>query len=189
MKIRSFLAFDIPGDVKKNLSKIVDDFKLKERAIKWTKIENLHVTMKFFGYIEEEFLINEIVPRIESVTKGFGTSVLQSAGIGVFPNWKYPRVIWAGFTGDTEKVIHLQRIIESALDDFDIHKDKRDFRLHLTLGRAGGRIKNSPLVSVIEKLGPIYFGEVVVDKLVLYKSLLTKKGPIYTPMRGFSLVG
>lgn len=188
MSIRAFLAFDIPKDVKEKLGRLIADFSEKEKLIKWTKLENLHVTLKFFGEVEEDLLLNKIAPRIETVTRGYGSSKLEAMGIGVFPNWKYPRVVWAGFTGDTSKVINLQKMIESSLSEFDLHEDKRDFRLHLTIGRAKGVLKHSPLVGLVEKLGPVQFGKVEVDKLVLYKSVLTKGGPVYTSLKEFRLM-
>lgn len=187
MKIRSFLAFDIPDEVRKNLAKVIADFREKERAVKWANPENMHVTLKFFGSVEEDLLLGEISNRIESVVRGHGPPVLRCEGIGVFPNWKYPRVFWAGFSGETEKTVNLQKAIESTLSPLKLREDRREFRLHLTIGRAKGALKKSPLIDLVEKLGPVGFGEVRVDKLVLYKSVLTKAGPVYTPLKEFSL--
>lgn len=189
MKIRSFLAFDIPDEVRGKLSNLVADFREKEKRIKWVDVENLHVTMKFFGDIEEEFLFGEISSQIEAVTAKNKAINLYCQGIGVFPNWKYPSVVWAGFSGDSESIIKLQSGIENALLDSDVHKDERMFRLHLTLGRVKGRIKNSPIVDLVEKLGPVKFGEVPVKRLLLYKSVLTKAGPVYTQIGEFRLQG
>lgn len=187
MKIRAFLAFDIPEDVKKRLSNIIADFQGKEKGVRWVSQDRMHVTLKFFGGVEEDLLLGDISARVESAVSGYGASKLTCQGIGVFPNWKYPRVFWAGFAGETEKVMNLQKGIEVALSSFDLHEDERGFRVHLTLGRVRGRLKNSPITDLAEKLGPVEFGTVVVDKLILYKSVLTKNGPVYTPLKEFKL--
>lgn len=187
LKVRAFLAFDIPDGVRVKLAAMINDFSEKERGVKWVNPENMHVTMKFFGEIEEDLLLGDISSAIVSAVKGFGASQLLCKGIGVFPNWKYPRVFWAGFTGDIEKVIGLQKQIEDALSPFDIQKDKRGFRLHLTLGRAKGTLRKSPLTTLVEKLGPVVFGTVAVERLIMYKSELRKSGAIYTELKGFEM--
>lgn len=188
MKVRSFLAFTIPDDVRKKLGRMIEDFKGREKNVKWVAPDKMHVTMKFFGSVEEELLLGNISDGIGTAVSGRGGARLVCQGIGVFPNWKYPRVIWAGFMGETEKVINLQAAVEKALSGFDLHDDQRKFRLHLTLGRTDGKLKNTLLTNFVENLGPVTFGEVHVDKLILFKSMLTKTGPIYTSLKEFSLV-
>jgi len=187
LKLRSFLAFDIPKEVKAKLKNLIADFSAKEERVKWVNPENMHVTLKFFGDVEEDLLIGDISKSIESSIKGHGSFKLSCQGIGVFPNWKYPRVIWAGLVGETVKVIDLQASIESGLEKFDIKKDNREFRVHLTLGRAKTVLKKSPIVELAQSLGPYDFGKVEISELVLYKSQLTKSGPIYTSLKKFRL--
>ena len=185
--IRAFLAFDIPGKVKTPITRLIADFTAKEKGVRWMDPEKMHVTMRFFGSVDEDLLMGDISGAIKSAVSGFKPAKLLCQGIGVFPDWKYPRVIWAGFSGETERVLDLHTALSNALAGFDLHEDKRRFRLHLTIGRAKARLKKSPLIDLVEKLGPVKFGEVLVDRLVLYKSLLTKNGPIYTPLREFVL--
>lgn len=187
MKIRSFLAFDIPVDVRAKLEKVIKGLAEKESRVRWTRPENMHVTIKFFGSVEEELLLGPVSEVIQAAVRTNPTALLECRGIGVFPNWKYPRVIWAGFAGETKKVIDIQKGVEAALNGFDLHHDNREFKLHLTLGRVKGILKNSPIVGLLGKLGTIPFGEVAVKKLVLYKSVLTKEEAVYTPLRIFNL--
>lgn len=186
MEIRSFLAFEISPNVKKSLARLISDFAKKERGVKWLSAENLHVTMKFFGNIDESLLLSDVSKRIEDVVSNEAPITLDCAGLGVFPNWKYPRVVWAGFIGDSEPVIALHKELEKALEGFDIKKDERAFRLHLTIGRARDDLKSSSnLMHLINELGPINFGAVKIDHLALYKSVLTSKGSIYTELKRF----
>lgn len=186
--VRAFLAFDIPPKVKQTLGKLIDDFSKKETGVKWTNPENMHVTMKFFGDIEESLLLGDISGSIKSVTNKTKESVLGCSGVGVFPNWKYPKIIWAGFSGDVEPVLQLQTNLETALKDYDIKKDERAFRLHLTIGRAKDIKSTGTLMNIVNNLGPIDFGKVTIDHLTLYKSLLTKDGPVYTSLKRFDFI-
>ncbi|PIR16513.1 MAG: RNA 2',3'-cyclic phosphodiesterase [Deltaproteobacteria bacterium CG11_big_fil_rev_8_21_14_0_20_49_13] len=186
-KIRSFLAFDIPPEVKQKLSRLISDFSKKEKGVKWLNASLLHVTMKFFGDVEEELLMGDIVDSIGSVTSSCAPVSLDCQGLGVFPNWKYPNVIWAGFLGDVELVLSMQAELEKALAKYPIKKDDRAFRLHLTIGRAKELKSTSLLMKQINELGPISFGKVVIDHLTLYKSVLTKEGSVYTALKKFDL--
>lgn len=185
MKIRAFLAFDIPQKVKKTLGLLMMDFAKKETGVKWIAAENLHVTMKFFGDVDESLLLKDISHAITSVTHAIRPMSLRCQGLGVFPNWRYPHVVWAGFTGDVEPVLQLQQTLEHKLVEFPIKKDERAFRLHLTIGREKQMKGSGPLMGLISELGPIDFGEVIIDHLTLYKSVLTKEGSVYTALKAF----
>lgn len=185
MKIRSFLAFDIPPAVQGKLGLLIADFAKKEKGVKWIQPENLHVTMKFFGDVDEELLLGEISSAIEQVTQKAKPITLDCQGLGVFPNWRYPRVIWAGFIGDSEPVLELYKNLEDALSGFELKKDARAFRLHLTIGRAKELKSSGLLMNLINELGPINFGSVTICHLTLYKSVLTREGSVYTALKRF----
>jgi len=187
MKVRSFLAFDITDSMRKDLASIVEMLSTKVQGVKWVRPELMHCTVKFFGDVEEELLRGKITQTIEEELKNQASFKLKGAGIGVFPNWRYPRVIWAGLIGDTEAAMSLYTRLDAVLEQFNLKKDNRKtFRLHLTLGRAKSKLKDiGPLVAFVEKQVDHAFGDLTVDRLTLYKSVLTKEGPIYTPLHEF----
>ena len=190
MSIRSFLAFDITDEVKNEMASIIKLLEPKAKGVKWINPELMHCTMKFFGYVEEKLLSGNISAVIEEAVKNQAPFNLKGIGVGVFPNWRYPRVIWAGLVGDVEAAISLHEKLEAVLRPFDFKKDERQFRMHLTLGRAKSPLKNcGALVALVEKLADKEFGEFTVDHLTLYKSVLTREGPIYTALREFKLGG
>ncbi len=187
MKLRSFLAFDIPDSMRAELAKLIELLASKARDVKWVRPENIHCTIKFFGDVDEELLAGDIATIIAREVRHQAPLSLHGVGLGVFPNWRYPRVIWAGLTGDTESAIGLHHRLDSALTRFNIEPDSREqFRMHLTLGRVRTRMKNpDAIVTFVEKQVDRAFGDVTVDRLTLYKSVLTKEGSIYTPVRTF----
>lgn len=184
-KVRSFLAFDIPPNVKKTLGRLIADFSKKETGVRWIEAENLHVTMKFFGDVDEDLLLGDISKAIQGVTDGLKPVTLSCSGVGVFPNWRYPRIIWAGFLGDVDPVLAMHDRLETALSGFSLKRDERAFRLHLTIGRAKELKSTGLLMQLINDLGPIEFGRVVIDRFTLYKSVLTRKGSVYTALKVF----
>jgi len=190
MKIRSFLAFDISDEMKKGLVSIISLLSSKVKGVKWIRPELMHCTVRFFGDVEEELLLGKLSNVIGQEVRHQSPISLVGRGVGVFPNWRYPKVLWAGLHGDTESVISLHAKLEEAFEDFGFKEDKRVLRLHLTLGRAKSKFKGGKtLMKVVEKLGEKEFGKIVVDSLTLYKSVLAKEGPIYTVLKRFPLGG
>ena len=52
--MRLFLAIDIPENLKEEVAKFQEQFKIK--GIKLVEKENLHITVKFLGEVDEEKL-------------------------------------------------------------------------------------------------------------------------------------
>ncbi|OGQ23618.1 MAG: 2'-5' RNA ligase [Deltaproteobacteria bacterium RIFCSPLOWO2_02_FULL_44_10] len=187
MKIRFFLAFSIPADIQLKLNTLIQLMAEKAPGIKWVDPKLIHGTIKFFGDVEEGFLLDQISSVIERNLRGMEHIHLQVVGLSVFPNWRYPKVIWAGLSGDTERAANLHYHFEEILLPLGVPKDERTFRLHLTLGRVNGApLKNAKtLTSFLEKQVGHEFGTLTVDRLTLYKSVLTKNGPQYTSLKEF----
>jgi 2'-5' RNA ligase len=190
MIIRSFLAFDIPPKLKAELASAIDLLSPKIKGIKWVEPSRMHCTIRFFGYVEEELLIGKLSEVIESEVRHQAPIHLEGHGLGIFPNWRYPRVIWAGLIGETDSMISLHAKLEEAFLQFGFKKDPRALRLHLTLGRAKSALKDKEsLVGMVEKMAEHEFSSFDINELVLYKSELTREGPIYTALRRFPLGG
>ena len=62
-------------------------------------------------------LLGKLSDTIEREVRHQSPIHLVGRGIGVFPNWRYPKVLWAGLTGDTESVISLHAKLEEAFQN------------------------------------------------------------------------
>lgn len=186
-KIRAFLAMTIPQTVKKKLGALIHDCQQKAPEVEWIPPEKLHVTLFFFGNVSEVDLMEKMAPAMQKALSSEPPLDLDCGGIGVFPNWKYPRVIWAGITGDTDRLILLHDHLRHVLAPFGVKGDKRQFRPHLTIGRASIIRKDAQVVQLVERLGPIPFGKIPVKNLTLFRSELTNGGAIYTPLKDLPL--
>ena len=60
MKIRSFLAFDIPDELKDELASVIELLQPKVKGIKWVAPEKMHCTIRFFGNVEEDLLMGRL---------------------------------------------------------------------------------------------------------------------------------
>lgn len=190
MKHRSFLAFDITDEMRAQFAQLIALLAPKGRGVRWVKPERMHCTLRFFGDVEEELLLGPLSEVIEREVRHQAPIRLRGQGVGVFPNWRYPRVFWAGLVGEAEAVVSLQARLEEAFGPFGFPRDPRAFRLHLTLGRTKSPLKGcQPLMQVVEKLADRAFGELEISALTLYKSVLAKEGPTYTALRRFPFGG
>ncbi|HRT71571.1 MAG TPA: RNA 2',3'-cyclic phosphodiesterase, partial [Syntrophales bacterium] len=133
-RVRSFLAIDLPEEVKAGLGRISESLKRRVGGVRWTKPEGIHLTLKFFGDIsgEEIARISMVAGSAAGVTAPFQLTV---EGLGVFPGLKRPRVLWVGVGGRLDILARLQGGIESALEAQGFKKEGRGFKPHLTLGR------------------------------------------------------
>lgn len=180
--IRSFIAVEIPEQVRSDITRMVNKFARQDFSVKWVKHENLHITLLFLGDIDNEFLRNSIktLADIALKEKSFEMSLKK---LGAFPNTHSPRVIWIGAeTGKTE-LVSLQEKIETAFTGIGYKPEPKKFHSHLTIGRVRERI------SIADKIFATEYESLVfkIESLVLYKSTLTPLGPIYEKIKEFSL--
>jgi 2'-5' RNA ligase len=66
--MRVFLAMELPGAIKEYLLTITKTMSQRIPGVKWVKAEGLHVTLKFFGEIEEK-KVEEIGEQLQGINK------------------------------------------------------------------------------------------------------------------------
>lgn len=183
-EIRAFLAIDLDDDLKPKINKIIRQFKQINTKIKYVELENLHLTLKFFGDIDTNGL-NLLENAISNVLNEFKPFKINIAGCGAFPNNNHIKVIWVGIEDDTIlKDLHDRLDKEFARIGFD--KDKK-FSTHLTVGRMKSAKNKNQVKSIIEEFENVEIGEMEVSQISLKKSTLTPKGPIYQDIKVFEL--
>jgi 2'-5' RNA ligase len=114
-KIRAFIAIDVPEPVLRSIATTQDTLRGSGLKIRWVRKEGIHLTLKFLGDIDRDD-VEKIRVAMVQAANGFSPFTLRGEGIGVFPDLKRPRVVWAGVSGDVEVVLALQRDLESQLD-------------------------------------------------------------------------
>ena len=99
--------------------------------------------------------------------------------MGFFPSANEPRVLWVGMQ-EQQKLYDLQREIDL------LFTPKRSFKPHLTIARCKHVTENDrlELIDQIERLEvkPL---QIRVTHFKLYKSTLTRLGPIYESLETF----
>ncbi|MFZ2444939.1 MAG: RNA 2',3'-cyclic phosphodiesterase [Syntrophobacteraceae bacterium] len=179
--IRSFIAVELPGTVRRMLEELSGELRKSDAAVGWVKPDGIHLTLKFLGNVAPE-VIERIKPVLAEVASRALPFRIQAAGCGAFPTIKQPRVIWAGVRGESEPLVRLQKEVETAMVPFGFEPENRPFRPHLTLGRVRGRQRLHALQQILLARREFTAEPFDVTELVLYKSELRPDGARYTPL-------
>lgn len=107
--------------------------KLSDDNIKWTSIDNIHITLAFLGNTPEE-KIGSIDELLKVKCSEFKKFEVLMRGTGVFKSFSDPRIIWAGFE-KSEELTKLANSIQEGLRGIGIELEERPFNPHLTLAR------------------------------------------------------
>ncbi len=186
--LRTFLAIELPESILKRIGEVQRDLKSSRADVRWASPENIHLTLKFFGNIEESE-IDSIVKSIEEPVRTTSPIFITVRGMGAFPGLKNPRVIWVGLHDERKVLVSLQKRLEGELEKIGFPPEGRPFRPHLTLGRTRSNRGKDELVKGMERYREEEFGNFQVEKVVLFKSDLKPEGPIYTALREVKLGG
>ena len=170
--VRTFIAVELPDEIRAKICGIQPSFGLKSGLV---ARDNIHVTLKFLGEIQDAK-----VEKIKKALDGIKVAPFQAhvKGIGVFPDMKYIRVIWAGIAEGAEQFVGLSSAVESALVPLGFAKEKK-FTPHATIARVKGVADKNALIARIKELADAEFGTFTVGEVKLKKSTLTPKGAIY----------
>jgi 2'-5' RNA ligase len=187
MGIRSFLAFELPPEIQEQIGEISRELRKSRLPARWVREENIHLTIVFLGSIDEN-VVEDLKERVGSAVKGFTGFNARLNGVGVFPNRRKPRVLWAGLDGDIKGLSRLRDELQDALKVFGLREEKRPFRAHLTLGRFKDRLDDDDKLEwILDRYHGITSELCSLDELVLFKSDLKPGGPVYTKMASWPL--
>lgn len=141
--------------------------------------ENLHITLKFLGSINEDQLLStkSLLEELASKYHGFE---LQCRGIGIFKN-----SIWVGIEPD-DYLATLVDELNDSLAVLGIDGLQKPYVPHVTLARFGREAKIK-LSTLQEKFADKEWGKIRVEKVYLYKSDTLPEGARYTILKGFAL--
>lgn len=176
--MRSFVAIELPVSIQSVLSDIQRDFKKSGADIRWVRPENVHLTLKFLGTIEES-MVRNITNVLQKASGDYSTFTLTLSGAGAFPNARAPRVVWVG-TEENDMLFDLQRDIEEGLASLGFERERRKFAAHLTLGRFKSARGKHALMKTLETYREREMGTLEVGSISLMKSDLGPAGAKYT---------
>ena len=178
-KTRSFICFEMPSDVLKEIASIQEQLNKKLKFIgKTTELENIHLTLKFLGEINQETL-EKTKKALSSIN--FSKSEAKLGRIEFFTYKKQPKIIWIKIISQISK---LQKQIDSSL--IDLFPKEERFMAHVTIARIK-YIEN--INSAIEYIKHIKIRNLnfEISEFILKKSTLEPLQPEYKTIETYKL--
>ncbi len=182
---RVFLA--IPAGEAPGLQEHYYDIRssLAGEKIKWVHRQNLHLTLHFFGDLEEEAIVraDRLFRQHLSDLPSFG---LLFRGVGVFPSERKPRVLWFGIDA-SPGLERLAGEVEDVLLEGDLPLPDKPFSPHLTIGRIKWIDHKDTLTDLLDRYRDKMIARLPVKEIHLLESILRPEGPVYRTLYRYML--
>ncbi|PIP20527.1 MAG: RNA 2',3'-cyclic phosphodiesterase [Candidatus Omnitrophica bacterium CG23_combo_of_CG06-09_8_20_14_all_40_11] len=186
--MRTFIAIELPKEIKDSLSRLQEQLKATHADVKWVAPENIHLTLKFLGEIDDKKL-EKIVKIIFDTAREKSKFQLRISSLGAFPKIDFPRIIWVGVDIGDKETRGIAEELEQNLAKIGIPKEDRPFSSHITIGRIRSSLNRERLVQDLKNKAEL--GGQNLDfyatSITLFKSTLTPKGPIYEILKETNL--
>jgi 2'-5' RNA ligase len=132
--MRLFIAINVPTTVRDAIFADSAPLRAAADAIKWVAAPSLHLTVKFIGEWDES-AVDDVRAAIARAVARHAPFEVETTAVGAFPNFRRPRVVWVGMTGEA-KLRALAGDVDRLCVPLGISAETRPFQPHLTLGRA-----------------------------------------------------
>ena len=177
--MRLFLAINIDPEVRRAVVEAAAPLRALAPKLGWVREPNVHLTLKFLGE-HSETVAGEVAAAMQRVAERHRAVDVELGGVGAFPNFRRPRVVWMGVS-PAPKLELLHHDVECAAKELGFSLDGRPFRPHLTLARVKPRAAAAPTLRALEGAAKRidYTQEIVINSVDLMQSELGPGGSRY----------
>lgn len=180
-RIRTFIAVEIPVSIRRRIEELQESLAPAAEDVKWVEPENIHLTLKFLGEVDERDVYT-VCKSVEAAVAGTTPFEITVAGVGAFPNANRPRVIWAGVRQGSQEITAIHDAIDESLEGQGYPREDRSYTPHFTIGRIRRTVPNPRLQNALDQQANWEAGSCPVHEVLIMASQLGPKGPQYTVM-------
>ena len=182
---RLFTAIKI--DAESKLAEVYEGLKTKlsHEKINWVDLQNLHITLKFFGETPED-KIDDICAMLSKCAQAHQPFELLLQNTGIFGSSYKPRVIWFGM----QNIQALEMLANDVLlgaETLGWERDRQNFRPHLTVARIKYLNDKRYFQQVIDSSKNVSLQKIAASSFSLIESRLRPQGPEYHVLKEFEL--
>lgn len=178
---RIFIAVEMSAQLQEDVAALQEKMRASGARLRWVKPHNMHFTLRFLGDIPAAQVARAAIATRQAAG-GVAPFEVVVAGLGAFPTFDRPQVVWLGTKAGGEALEGLAAALDAQLLRAGFAPEGRPFRAHLTLGRAKDDRQWGDLVRSLQHYRDVEIGRQVVDALVIMESRLTPDGPVYSPV-------
>ena len=177
--VRLFLAVNLPAEVRHAIADAAAPLRAAAPNLAWVSQEKVHLTVKFLGE-QPEPMAEQVAAAMRDVATRNRVIDVEIGGVGAFPNFRRPRVVWIGVTPEP-KLELLHHDVESTCESLGLPIDGKPFRPHLTLARVRPRANDPQTLRELARAARAvsYVEEVVITSIDLMESKQTASGSTY----------
>ena len=179
--MRLFTALDLPLEIVLKLEQLLTALR-PAAQIKWSPLENLHITTKFIGEWPEAHL-DQVDAALEGL-RHVPPIDIELRELGWFPHAQSPRVLWAGVDGG-DALSGLAALTDKALVKKGVAAETHPYSPHLTLARIKGSARLQDLRAKVEELHSVVIGQFRATGFYLYSSEPGSQASIYRKLRTY----
>jgi RNA 2',3'-cyclic 3'-phosphodiesterase len=190
MSVRLFAAVDLTEDARRAIAveqqRVAASLERSARqTLKWVHVDHMHLTLEFLGEVEDS--------RVAGLVERMGESIehppfaVVFGGLGLFPPFGAPRVLWLGLRAGVPETLALQRAVVGRLHEAGMALENREFHPHLTLARWRSSRPGDRRGLLSQDRAPDV-ASVDVNHVTLYRSQLSPQGPSYTVLARARLI-
>lgn len=183
--IRTFLAVELPADLRGALDRARLRLKGTRAHVGWVAPANLHLSLVFLGDIPAD-QVPGLAATLRARVAGAAPFSVEVTGVGHFGDGQSPRVVWAGVT-PSAPLMALQGAVESGCRECGFAVEARPYHPHITLGRVRSSRGREVLMAEMQRLAGTAFGAMAVDAVALMRSHLQAGGPRYERLAALPL--
>lgn len=184
--MRLFIAIELPEAARQHLAAVQQALKPHHEKASFTKPENLHLTLKFLGEVDDK----RAAALRESLSKVRSSSpiVLAADRVECFPSRGGVRIIAAGMSGQVAALGAVHEAIEQRCKFLGFDREARKYQPHVTLARAKTMLPPKTREDVAAASAALWPGpEFLVPEFVLIRSFLKPAGSEYVSIARFAL--
>jgi RNA 2',3'-cyclic 3'-phosphodiesterase len=181
--MRLFFALELPPPPREHLVRVQERLRPLLPRVSWTKGQNLHLTLKFLGEVDEA----RVPPVVEAARAcPMKPVLLRPAGLSLLPPGRAFRVLAVALVED-EDLRTLHACLEERLETVGFERDRRPYHPHITLARARNPISTSMRATLVDAITSLADpGPATVTGFALVQSRLHPTGPCYTAIQRFA---
>ena len=179
--MRAFIGLELPDSARRVLSRAragMDDGPI---GLRWTRPDNLHLTVRFLGDVDESFG-NVLISRLRGSLRQFPPLHVVLNAISWFPARR--PVVLAALAEPSKQVVDIFDIAERECVAMGLSPERRKSTPHVTIARLRMRAPGSM---------PDIRSEINIEfdcrELILYRSRLMPNGAVYTHFGEIALGG